>query len=514
MKKVVKSFSVLICIMMILSACSSNSTTSTSTTSASSLDTSAASSSSTQDAELEPVELIYYVPDNPQPGLAEVNAEINKYLTEKINATIKMNILDFASYAQKMNVLAASGTPIDIMWSAYWHEFSYPMNVTKGTFLESEELFKQYAPLTYADLGKYWDTVKINGKIYGMPNQLGWSKEDGYQIKVDLAEKYGLTNAANTTMKIEDLEIYLEKVKANEPGKIPLLLGYTGLLAANGGSAEVSMNLWDINRYAATFVGDKSFKVVSFFETPEFKNRIELARKWFTKGYINKDAATNKNIIPLETKAFAIYSTVGINSDVEKMPNYWQTWGGPIEYIAVSPTWKPSNAGQVSMLCIGKNSKNSERAAMFLELTHTQKDLVHLFCYGIKGKHYTSDDGIYMKPVENSGYSLQDWINVNCHLKLLAEGQSKDTIEKEIKKNDLAMGPEFAGFVFNPEPVKTEVANCNAVFDEYLPGLATGTVDTSTYLPKFISKLKVAGLDKIIAETQDQMDAWKTAAGK
>lgn len=508
MKKMSKILTVLVCLMMILSACGSKATEPTAAITTSS--TTSAAVTTSADTQLAPVELNYYVPEyNTQPGLQAVNDEVNKVLTQKINATIKMNILDFGSYGQKMNVLVASATPIDIMWTASWSDFGYGTNVNKGTFLEAGELFQRYAPKTYESLGKYWDTAKIGGKIYGMPNELMWATENGYTIKEDLATKYGF-DGKDKTIKIEELEPYLEKVKAGEPGIIPLLLASGGL----GSWPEASMNLFDINQWGCTQIGDKSLKVLSFFETPEFKQRVELARKWYTKGYINKDAATNKNITPLEPKAFATYNATHINTGMEAMPEIYQPYGGPVFYTAVSPTTISSNAGMISMQCIGKNSKNPERAAMFLELTHSDADFIHLFIYGIKDVHYTSTDGIHEKPIDGAGYGISGWLNVNCHLKLLAEGQANDSIQREIDANNAAMAPEFSGFVYDPTNNKTEIANCTAVCTEYLPGLATGTLDPATILPTFISKLKLAGIDNIIAETQKQMDAWKVAAGK
>lgn len=44
--------------------------------------------------------------------------------------------------------------------------------------------------------------------------------------------------------------------------------------------------------------------------------------------------------------------------------------------------------------------------------------------------------------------------------------------------------------------------------NQYLPGLAWGSIDPATELPKFLSDLEEAGLDNIIAEKQKQLDEW------
>jgi putative aldouronate transport system substrate-binding protein len=58
-------------------------------------------------------------------------------------------------------------------------------------------------------------------------------------------------------------------------------------------------------------------------------------------------------------------------------------------------------------------------------------------------------------------------------------------------------------------PVKTEVANCQAVIDELYYAVALGSVDPDEYQPKLVAKLKAAGSEKIVAEKQKQIDEWK-----
>jgi putative aldouronate transport system substrate-binding protein len=42
-----------------------------------------------------------------------------------------------------------------------------------------------------------------------------------------------------------------------------------------------------------------------------------------------------------------------------------------------------------------------------------------------------------------------------------------------------------------------------------MPILGTGSADIETKLPEFLDKLSKAGSDKIVAEIQKQIDAWK-----
>ncbi|MNT95125.1 hypothetical protein D3C72_2369470 [compost metagenome] len=52
------------------------------------------------------------------------------------------------------------------------------------------------------------------------------------------------------------------------------------------------------------------------------------------------------------------------------------------------------------------------------------------------------------------------------------------------------------------------------VKEQFWSSLMTGTVDPADYLPKAIEKFKEAGLDKVIAEAQAQLDAWRAENNK
>ena len=62
--------------------------------------------------------------------------------------------------------------------------------------------------------------------------------------------------------------------------------------------------------------------------------------------------------------------------------------------------------------------------------------------------------------------------------------------------------------------MKTELAACSNVVSEYNVSLTSGLVDPETVIPEFVEKLEAAGIDKIIAEKQSQLDAWAEDNGK
>ncbi|HPW42148.1 MAG TPA: DUF3502 domain-containing protein, partial [Bacillota bacterium] len=63
-------------------------------------------------------------------------------------------------------------------------------------------------------------------------------------------------------------------------------------------------------------------------------------------------------------------------------------------------------------------------------------------------------------------------------------------------------------------PVKNEIAAVNNLWDKYVPALETGSIDPEVNVPKFLEELKAAGIDKVIAEKQEQLNEWAEKMGK
>ena len=54
--------------------------------------------------------------------------------------------------------------------------------------------------------------------------------------------------------------------------------------------------------------------------------------------------------------------------------------------------------------------------------------------------------------------------------------------------------------------MKTQIANCSSIITEMVPALTSGSIDPEENVPKFIERLKSAGVDDIIKEKQAQLD--------
>jgi putative aldouronate transport system substrate-binding protein len=500
-----KAGAIVFVIALILAACSNNNNNNQASNSPGGTGSAESTASSSADAsaqtELTPVSLKWYVPHPGIPtAMDEVEAEVNKITQREINATIDIVPIDFGEYEQKMNTMVAAGDDMDIIWTSSWN-FNYIQNVNKGAFLDITELADQYAPKSralFTDLA--WDDAKVNGKQYAVPNYQSFTKMPNYAIKKKYVDKYGLDVTKVKTL--EDLEPFLKQVKENEPGIIPMLINVSGAYHSEG--------------YGYTYGGgifvrfDDPGKVFDADFDPKVAEIRKTVRRFFEAGYINQDAATLKDLAAIKAKGNHAVTLDWSGKPGGEVELASQTGG---EEIVFAPVSEPLFSGVTATLnAISRTSKNPERALMLLELVNTNSEVFNLLKYGIKDKHYTMIDDNTIKPIPDSGYNaMSGWIFGNETIGYLVEGQAANTWEKTIELNNSAKASPMAGFNFNNENVKTEVANVDAIYNEMGPALNTGTVDPDKYLPNYQERMKQAGADKILEEKQKQYDEFQKA---
>ena len=85
---------------------------------------------------------------------------------------------------------------------------------------------------------------------------------------------------------------------------------------------------------------------------------------------------------------------------------------------------------------------------------------------------------------------------------------SAESLAWEDEQNHNAPCSPAMGFTFDPSSVQTQYTAVSNVIQQYLPGIACGSVDTESALSEFRQALKEAGYDDILNAKQEQLDAW------
>ncbi|MCZ1265026.1 MULTISPECIES: ABC transporter substrate-binding protein [Paenibacillus] len=469
-------------------------------------DTSGNAASGGESGDKDTVKLKVYLIGGPQRDLPMVQEEMNKYLMKKINTTVDITMIDWGDYSKRMPVITASGENYDIAFTSSW-AYDYLPNATRGAFLPINDLLDKYGQGIKEQLDpRFLTGSQIGGQNYAVPVNKELASQWVWRFNKQYVDKYNMDITKIRTL--EDLEPYLQQIKDNEPADItPLAVpkGFKPYLAFDfllGDEFPVGINM----------NGDTG-KYVNVLESEELKSSLKTIRKYYQAGYLRKDVATLEGIDNIKTGKWFV--------DREQTQPYAELgWSRSAGYdIVTTPMQDPvifTGSATGAMHAISANSKNPERAMMFLNLLNTDPYLRNLINYGIEGTHYKkiSDNVIEDLPAMKDGFQMPGFALGNLFLTYMHKEDPADKWEafKEFN-NSAKVAPSF-GFNFNPDPVKTEVASISAIVKEFYPSIMTGAVDPDEHLPKAIEKLKAAGLDKVIAEAQKQYDEWKAANPK
>ena len=434
------------------------------------------------------------------PDLKLVNAEINKIIKDKINAEVILKPVNFNNYATTMSVKINSSDQFDMCYTSEWCN-SYIENSKKGAFIELNDMLPQYAPTIWKTVGEdIWDAASVDGKIYGVVNTQIMPRQGAVIVRKDMADAFGLD--ISTIKKYEDLDPFLNYCKKNSnSNEIVSVFDMTSVSAYLGWDDFGTYNIPGVIKN-----DDPDLKVYNQFESSEFKNIMALGKKWYDNGMYNPDVLTATpdlskiclTFIPTYKPGCEADQKILSGSDCIAIP-----FGEPVLYTS----WILS-----SLNAISATSKNPVKSLQFLELLYSDKQLFNTLIYGIENKHYTKLSENRVETVQNTGYSIPSgWQFGNQFNQWLTPVQNDNVWDLTKEINDTAKESTAYGFIFDQTNVRTEMANCKAVYDEYWMALLLGLFgdDTDKEYNNFLNRLKEAGSEKIIVEKQVQLNEWK-----
>ena len=439
--------------------------------------------------------LTWYVPNSQQTDTESVVAKANEIIEKEIGAKLDLIFVDASSFSEKLNMYMASGNKFDLCFTGYVNPFATA--VQRGGLMELSELLETVPKLKEAVPQYYWDIATVNDGIYAVPNQQILGGSLSVVIKKDLADKYGFD--VSSIRKTEDIEPFLQKVAENEKNIYPFKPS-----SGTGSFASLDHETYDYSLTSGVDLeeDENGFKITSLYEKESFKENAKKLNEWFKKGYIRKDiASVTDDTQDLNSGKYASWITTykpGVSEELSK------SLGFDVYVAPISKPYINARAGRDTMIGIGKHSQHPELAIKLIELVNTNKELYNLLAFGIEGKHYEKIDENHIRYIDNSGYMPNAaWEFGNQFNALLLEDQEDDVWEQTKKINESAFKSHLIGFTPDVTPVRTEVSQIETVIGEYNV-IEKGAKDPDTYYDEFISKLKQAGIDKVVEEINKQ----------
>ena len=202
----------------------------------------------------------------------------------------------------------------------------------------------------------------------------------------------------------------------------------------------------------------------------------------------------------------------GINAD-DPVQKRWETAFVPFKDNVAMTSYLHQAANAITVSC-----KYPEKAMQALELINTDPFVATAIRFGLEGTHWTlnedgtlNTDGTLNANNDNNFYWYGAQFGAIVYSKVPASKGTAQFMEKLAAANAKAKAGNM-GFIFDPSPVQNEVAACSAKIDEYNTNLKFGKHETmeqvDAALAAFSAALDEAGIAKVVAECQRQLDAF------
>ena len=517
------------------STASDTSSNSTQTTDSGSSDASASADASAIDTS-EHVVITYMTtgetPTGTKEKYDEMMTELNKILTEKVNAELQIYFISWTDYLSNYNLtLAQMDGTVDLVGTASDWLDAWP-NAKNGAFLElSEDMLKTYAPKTWESVpAEDWEMCKYNGEIYLMPedNYAQWTNH-GFIYRLDWAKEAGLTDGVKSW---EDMTTYFKYVKEAYPDIIPwdsngdsYVQLSSGWIASHSDFVPVdginAGGMWggtreDLYTLYSPFVTDTD----SLVEFAKMMKEWDEIGVWQTD-VLNNKASTNRDDYRVGTVAAEQHHT--------------QTWTDLVSHTAANKIYDDDpdaesgffyfgeETGNVTALSIthgamavSAGSKNPERALMVYDLLRNDPECYKLLCYGIEGVSYEiTEDGLrdtpdgYNNDTDNINGTTNFWWGRNDDLEIRAADRDWDKIDALYDEHDsIKIEYPYGQFVAEVDNIKSQISNINEIHTNYMKQIAYGKYQGTAeeIVAEYQEALKAAGIDEVTAELQRQFD--------
>jgi putative aldouronate transport system substrate-binding protein len=454
------------------------------------------------------VELSLYVTGDEPPRQTELYENFNKLVLEKLNCTLKVNWISWAEWTTKYPILFSSGEVFDMCYTATWLNFA--ALAQRGAFMELDELWPKYAPKNYARQSKTAiDQAMVNGRIYCVPTLYATYSAYGPIHRGDLAIPYGWDGRMDN---FADLEKYLEIVHANNPGIEPYNVTQTGSAADDNYIYQDGM--FAIKGSTDDFFffdpRDSNPKLFTWWEYGKVRDFLTMMKRWNDKGFIYKSGLSDPDSQKFRNGKTAAYfhnidSYEGAYRDHPDWDIRWNNFVADVSNMSFTQ----------DSLAFPTTSKNPERALALYDLITNDEQVFRAFYYGVEGKSYelVSKDGetqIRALNIDDYSFSNNLWTARTNEFVIPTAGAPPDLKQRKAAYDayikDGVKSQRFRSLVIDTSSVETEYAACIAVHQQYWWPLELGYVDMETGLKAYRDNMTAAGIEKVRAVLQKQLD--------
>lgn len=472
--------------------------------------------------------------NEPASGLDTFYEQLDALTVKDLGCKVRFDYIPWGDEKNKINLSITSGE-YDLYVGGNFSD--YKATAAKNAFLDLNPYLDQVPDLVEHYKQASDEALKmceINGHLYGIP-QFGKAEGgagEGFIYREDLRQEWGLPEINS----LETMEQYLYAAKADARYKdTPLITDnriWTSLWYMIAGAKYGQL---DDNMYA-WFAYEDPTKVVNIFDTPEFKEVVEYAQKWYNDGIIDHDilaASSNEGTKgyelfkadkkPCETNTpFWSASTNWIPGLYTAHPD-WKI--GFYDYMLDNPNYKNAyipDYSSATAISVAAQCKYPDIALKFIEKAHTDQAYYDLLSYGVEGENYKMVNGVPDVtgiPQENikpswsglyDGYMSYETKSVNPDWQTLSD-KYKGMGDKLLEESGYIPSPK-AGFTFDVSNLSAEIAAMETVKAQYMLPLVNGiTKDADGDIANLKTQYEGAGIQTYFMDLQKQWDVFNAS---
>lgn len=455
--------------------------------------------------------LIVFPGSNSAPADREaVESAINDMIADTVDATVKLQPLEWGVYDDQINLMLSSGEKMDLYFS-YSGTKDY---ANRGQVTDITELVDTYASGAKAVMEKFIPACYVDGKLYGMPSFRDMAIQSGFICRTDILEETGI--AADSIKTWDDVEKVLQKVQELYPDMAPLV----GPEPRRGPFEYYLADVFDIIQSGVgVYVSDSdgTVEVINTYNTPEYLETAKKAYEWNEKGYFIADSTTRSDTRQDYFKAGSGFGYIG-RCHPGTATNETLNAGMDMTVIPITDVMTGTDTVNFVQWTVPTACKTPEKAVAFMNILYTNADVQNLFLYGLEGTDYEIKDAAkdiagYPDGVDSAsvGWTNQSWITGNASIAHQWETDPEGVWDAYTEWNNSAKTSQLYGFIYDNSNVANEITAIQNVCDKYEAIIEAGLTDPEETVEKFNQELEQAGIQVIIDDVQQQADAWLAA---
>lgn len=316
-----------------------------------------------------------------------------KVIEEQTGYKVKYEMLPADKAMDKLNLLISSGEPYDVI-TISGEKAVYTDYAKMGALVDLGPLIDEFGPNIKASISEAsFDAMKVDGKIYAIPNSSSQFAGADLMIRQDWLDKLGLKMPTT----LDEFTAVLKAFKEKDPGGN----GSNGAPMSIDGALATTANITGAFGIGTSW-NQVDGKLVPTPLHPGFKEYLTYMSDLYKQGLLDKEFAVNKDAT-LKEKFTS--GKVG----VIQLP--WYDIPGIADALAANfPDAKfaylPALKGKDGQMGLGmsggfdritfipKSAKHPEDAIKWIN-AKLEKETFKLIAIGEEGKHHTFKDGVY-----------------------------------------------------------------------------------------------------------------------